>query len=161
MPTQSQGIMTQDNVSVGISKDSLKNMDLELSMLILEVRDLAKSIEFFRRLGLAIPDPPQGRPIVIHRMPSGVSLLLTTSFASVYDVDFKRPESGYQQLIEFYVGDNAEVERKWVELTSAGYHGRLAPMKTAGPFAAMVDDPDGNVILLTSDESAAPSSPVG
>jgi predicted lactoylglutathione lyase len=138
--------------------DRLTNVDIELSMLILEVRDLAKSIEFYRLVGLDIPDPPAGRPIVIHRMPSGVSLLLTTSFASVYDVDFKRPESGYQQLIEFYVGVDAEVESKWAELTGAGYHGRLAPTKTAGPFAAMVDDPDGNVVLLTSDESAAPSA---
>jgi predicted lactoylglutathione lyase len=132
-------------------------MNLELSMLILEVRDLAISIEFYRRLGLDIPDPPNGRSVVIHRMSSGVSLLLTTSFASVYDVEFRRPESGYQQLIEFYVGDDAEVERKWADLTAAGYHGRLAPTQTAGPFAAMVDDPDGNVILLTSDEAAAPS----
>jgi hypothetical protein len=27
-----------------------------------------------------------------------------------------------------------------------------------GPYAAMVDDPDGNVILLTSDEAASPDA---
>jgi hypothetical protein len=48
------------------------------------------------------------------------------------------------------------VEAKWQELTAAGYAGRLPPTRTAGPFAAMVDDPDGNVVLLTSDEAASP-----
>lgn len=44
----------------------------------------------------------------------------------------------------------------WTALTAAGYHGRMAPTQSAGPFAAMVDDPDGNVVLLTSDEAAQP-----
>ncbi|MHA7984783.1 VOC family protein [Rathayibacter sp. CAU 1779] len=131
-------------------------MELQLSMVLLEVRDLAASVRFYRALGLDLPDPPATRPIVIHRMPSGVSLLLTTDFASVYDPDFSRPSEGYQQLLEFYVGEDAVVESKWRELTEAGYHGRMAPTKTAGPFAAMIDDPDGNVVLLTSDEAASP-----
>lgn len=133
-------------------------MEIQLAMVILEVRDLDASIAFYRRLGLDIGDPTGDRPIVIHRMGSGVSLLLTTSFASVYDQGFQRPTSGYQQLLEFYVGEDALVDRAWHELTGAGYHGRLAPTQTAGPYAAMVDDPDGNVILLTSDENAAPTA---
>ena len=131
-------------------------MEIQLAMVVLEVRDLGSSIEFYRRLGLDIADPVGDRPIVIHRMGSGVSLLLTTSFASVYDAAFVRPAAGYQQLLEFYVGEDALVDAAWSDLTSAGYHGRLAPTQTAGPYAAMVDDPDGNVILLTSDENAAP-----
>ena len=127
-------------------------------MVVLEVRDLAASLAFYRRLGLEIPDPPAGRPLVIHRMPSGVSLLFTTGFAPAYDPAFARPESGYQQLLEFYVGEDSAVEQKWAELVDAGYHGRMAPAQTVGPFAAMVDDPDGNVILLTSDEAADPAA---
>jgi len=125
-------------------------------MVVLEVRDLDASLRFYRALGLDLPDPPADRPVVAHRMPSGVSLLLTTRFASVHDPAWSRPEGGYQQLLEFYVGEDAVVEAKWRELTAAGYHGRLAPTQTAGPFAAMVDDPDGNVVLLTSDEAASP-----
>lgn len=133
-------------------------MQLQLSMVILEVADLEASVRFYRDLGLDIADPPPGRPVVLHRMPSGVTLLLTTSFASVYDPNWKRPEGGYQQLLEFFVGDDAEVEALFMRLTDAGYHGRLAPLKTFGPFAAMVDDPDGNVVLLTSDAAAAPDA---
>ena len=60
----------------------------------------------------------------------------------------------YQQLLEFYVGEDAAVERLWAFLVGAGYHGRMPPTQTAGPYAAMVDDPDGNIALLTSDEAA-------
>jgi predicted lactoylglutathione lyase len=133
-------------------------MQIQLAMVVLEVRDLDASIAFYRRLGLDIPDQAGQRPIVVHRMPSGVSLLLTTSFASVYDPAFTRPAGGYQQLLEFYVGEDAVVDHVWADLTGTGYHGRMAPAKTAGPYAAMVDDPDGNVILLTSDEAAAPNT---
>lgn len=32
----------------------------------------------------------------------------------------------------------------------------MAPAQTAGPYAAMIDDPDGNVVLITSDAAAQP-----
>ncbi|MEW1955317.1 VOC family protein [Terrabacter sp. NPDC080008] len=129
-------------------------MEIQLSMLILEVRDLHRSVAFYRDLGLDVPDPQPGRPVVIHRMGSGVSLLLTTSFASTYDPTWTRPTAGYQQLLEFYVGDDASVDRLWTQLIADGHAGRMPPTRTTGPYAAMVDDPDGNVVLLTSDEAA-------
>jgi predicted lactoylglutathione lyase len=129
-------------------------MEIQLSMLILEVRDLAASIAFYRHVGVDLPDPAPGRPIVIHRMGSGVSLLLTTSFAATYDPAWTRPAGGYQQLLEFYVGEDAAVDRLWAELVAAGHPSRMPPTQTAGPYAAMVDDPDGNVVLLTSDQAA-------
>lgn len=49
---------------------------------------------------------------------------------------------------------DAVVDAMWAKLTAAGHHGRMAPRRTQGPYAAMVDDPDGNVVLLTSDEAA-------
>ena len=134
-------------------------MEIQLSMLILEVRDLAASMAFYRRLGLELPEPVPGRPVVIHRMGSGVSLLLTTSFASVYDRAWARPAAGYQQLLEFYVGEDAAVDERWSDLVAAGYSGRMPPTQTAGPYAAMVEDPDGNVVLLTSDEAARADRP--
>jgi predicted lactoylglutathione lyase len=129
-------------------------MEIQLSMLILEVRDLAASIAFYRNVGLDLPDPAPGRPIVIHRMGSGVSLLLTTSFAATYDPAWTRPAGGYQQLLEFYVGEDAAVDQHWADLVAAGHPSRMPPTQTAGPYAAMVDDPDGNVVLLTSDQAA-------
>lgn len=129
-------------------------MEIQLSMVVLEVQDLAESIMFYRRLGLDLPEPRSDRPVSIHRMSSGVSLVLTESFAANNDPTWTRPTGGYQQMMEFYVGNDAAVDECWRKLTAAGYHGRLAPLKTAGPYAAMVDDPDGNVMLLTSDTAA-------
>jgi len=129
-------------------------MEIQLSMLILEVRDLATSVAFYRDVGLDVPDPVPDRPVVIHRMGSGVSLLLTTSFAATYDPNWTRPTGGYQQLLEVYVGEKAAVDQRWTELVAAGHPSRMPPTQTFGPYAAMVDDPDGNVVLLTADQSA-------
>ncbi|WP_425460987.1 VOC family protein [Leekyejoonella antrihumi] len=52
-----------------------------------------------------------------------------------------------------HLGDDADVDAKYAQLTDAGYHGRMTPQRTNAPYAAMVDDPDGNVILLTSDNA--------
>ena len=129
-------------------------MEIQLSMVVLEVQDLAASIAFYRRLGLDLPEPRSDRPVSIHRMSSGVSLVLTESFAARNDSTWTRPTGGYQQMMEFYVGDDAAVDACWQDLIAVGYHGRMAPTKTTGPYAAMVDDPDGNVVLLTSDTAA-------
>ncbi|MBW9095349.1 hypothetical protein JNB62_16825 [Microbacterium jejuense] len=135
-------------------------MELQLSMVVLEVADLEASVRFYQRLGLDIPDvEPGGRPVVAHRMGSGVTLLITTAFASVYDPTWSRPSGGgYSQMLEFYVGEDAVVDSRWAELLDAGYVGRMPPTQTAGPYAAIVEDPDGNVVLLTSDEAASPEA---
>lgn len=129
-------------------------MEIQLSMVVLEVQDLGASIAFYRRLGLDLPEPRSDRPVSIHRMSSGVSLVLTESFAARNDPNWTRPTGGYQQMMEFYVGNDAAVDACWQNLTAAGYRGRMPPTKTAGPYASMVDDPDGNVVLLTSDKAA-------
>jgi predicted lactoylglutathione lyase len=135
-------------------------MEIQLSMVVLEVADLDASVAFYRCLGLDVPDPPtDGRPLVAHRMGSGVTLLLISGFASRYDPEWAPLPGRSAQLLEFYVGEDALVDRAWHDLVAAGYHGRMPPAQTAGPYAAMVDDPDGNVILLTSDEAASPGAP--
>ena len=133
-------------------------MELQLSMVVLEVADLDASVRFYRRLGLDIADPDTGRPVVAHRMGSGVTLLITTGFASRYDPTWAPPVGGYSQLLEFYVGDDAVVDSMWADLVDAGYRGRMPPTQTVGPYAAIVDDPDGNAILITSDEAASPDA---
>lgn len=136
-------------------------MSLTFAMLVLEVGDLRRFIEFYRLLGLDVPEPRPDRPVSICRLGAGAKLVVTESFAARYDPDWVRPEHGYQQLVEFYAGDDAAVDADWARLTGAGYHGRMSPTQTPGPYAAMVDDPDGNVILLTSDEAARPDETTG
>jgi len=135
-------------------------MEIQLSMVVLEVADLEASVRFYQRVGLDMPDPLEGRPVVAHRMGSGVTLLITTAFASRYDPTWERPTGGgYSQMLEFYVGEDAVVDSTYADLVGAGYRGRMEPTKTFGPYAAIVDDPDGNAVLLTSDEAASPERP--
>jgi predicted lactoylglutathione lyase len=131
-------------------------MEIQLSMLGVIVRDMPSALRFYRLLGLDIPESDDQSPFVIHRMGSGVSIFFDTVFATRYDPEHVLPAGvGYGSLFEFYLGDDAAVDAKFAELTAAGYHGRMTPKRTSGPYAAMVDDPDGHVVLLTSDNALA------
>jgi len=125
-------------------------MSVQLSMVGLMVRDMAASLTFYRRLGLAIPAAAEQKRFVLHRMESGVSIFWDTVFADTYDPTRGAPTGGYRVMLEFFLADEAAVDAKYHELTGYGYGGRRAPVQTTGPNAAMVDDPDGNVVLLTA-----------
>jgi catechol 2,3-dioxygenase-like lactoylglutathione lyase family enzyme len=130
-------------------------MTIQLSMLGVMVADMPSALRFYRLLGLDIPADADARRFVLHRMENGVSIFFDTVFAATYDPEFERPTgTGYGTLFEFFLGRDEDVDAKYAELTAAGYHGRMAPEQTSGPYAAMVDDPDGNVVLLTSDDPA-------
>lgn len=135
-------------------------MKVQLSMVGLMVTDMAKALAFYRELGLDIPVDEDKKPFVLFRMESGVSLFWDTVFADRIDPSRTASSGGYQSMLEFYLGENSAVDAMYDKLTAAGYHGRSAPHQTSGPYAAMVDDPDGNALLLTSDtgglDSASP-----
>jgi predicted lactoylglutathione lyase len=125
-------------------------MRLQFGMIVLYARDLSKSIEFYRLLGLDVPDPLPDRPVSIYRMDNGVTMILTVDdLALRFDAAWTRPEGGYQQVMEFFVDSDADVDAVWAKLNAAGYPGRTAPGRLIGPYATMVEDPDGNVVLIT------------
>ena len=129
-------------------------MEIQLSMVGMIVRDMPTALRFYRLLGLDIPSTEDAKPFVLHRMGSGVTIFFDTVFAARYDADHALPTgAGYGALFEFYLGDDAAVDAAYATLTAAGYHGRMPPEQTSGPYAAMVDDPDGHVVLLTSDDA--------
>ena len=129
-------------------------MEIQLSMIGVIVRDMPTSLRFYRQLGLDIPETDDAKQFVLHRMGSGVTIFFDTVFAARYDRAHRLPDrGGYGAMLEFYLGDDAAVDAKYSELTTLGYPGRMSPEQTSGPYAAMVDDPDGNVILLTSDNA--------
>jgi len=125
-------------------------MSIELSMVGLVVRNMPVSLEFYRRLGIEIPATADSERFVMHRMESGVTLFWDTVFAKNYDPTREEPAGGYRIMLEFFLADNSAVDAKYEELVGFGYHGRSAPVQTSGPYAAMVDDPDGNMILITA-----------
>jgi len=131
---------------------------VQVSMIGLMVEDMPRALAFYRLLGLDIPVEDDEKRFVMHRMESGVTLFWDRFFADEYDPS-RQPVTGenrnhYQSMLEFYLGHDEAVDAMYATLTGAGYHGRMAPAQTVGPYAAMVDDPDGNVLLLTSDQGS-------
>ncbi len=133
-------------------------MALELYMLGLIVQDMGKSLEFYRRLGLDIPEGSEQKTHVEIKMGSGLTFFLDSRPAR-WDADFvnsadpKPTEAdGYRTVFEFYLKTHTAVEAKYAELMMFGYQSQRAPYATTfGMCFAMVKDPDGNTLLLSGD----------
>ena len=54
-------------------------------------------------------------------------------------------------MLEFFVEGNAAVDQKFTELAGAGYTVQREPFTTTfGAYMCLVDDPDGNTVLVTA-----------
>jgi catechol 2,3-dioxygenase-like lactoylglutathione lyase family enzyme len=120
-------------------------MALDLYMVGLVARDINASLEFYRRLGLAIPDGSDGQPHVEVRMKGDLTFFLNApGRAGVWDSP--------RVMFEFYLKERTAVDTKYAELTGFGYQSYRAPFETPfGMYFAMIDDPDGNIVLLSAD----------
>ena len=131
-------------------------MSIQLAMVGIVVSDMAKSLEFYRRLGLDIPAGEEARRFVMHRMPSGVTLFFDTFFTAANDpARIPSPRGQYNIMLEFYAETRERVDALYESLTGYGYTSRHAPWKSDGPYAALIEDPDGNSILITAEDASA------
>jgi len=131
-------------------------MPIQLAMVGLVVRDMKRSLAFYRRLGLEIPLEEDEKRFVMHRMPSGVTIFFDTVFFPVEDPERRpAPRGSYNVSLEFYAGTREAVDGLYAELIGLGHTGRRAPWKSSGPYAALVEDPDGNPILITAEDASA------
>ncbi|MGW3494399.1 VOC family protein [Streptomyces sp. NPDC001020] len=115
--------------------------------------DLAASLAFYRRLGLAFPEGAEAQPHVEATLPGGLRLALDTeatvrSFHSGW-----RPSTGSGRVgLAFRCDSPAEVDDVYEDLVGAGYHGELKPWDAVwGMRYAVVHDPDGNSVDLFAD----------
>jgi predicted lactoylglutathione lyase len=120
-------------------------MALELYMVGIVAQDVEKSQEFYRRLGVAIPDDSAGQPHVEVKMTGGLSFFINAAGrAGISD--------GPRVVFEFYLKERSTVDAKHAELTGLGYQNYRAPFVTSfGMYFAMVNDPDGNIVLLSAE----------
>jgi predicted lactoylglutathione lyase len=124
---------------------------IRFGMMVLYVRDIPRSLEFYRLLGLDVPDPDRERPVSIFRA-DGFTLIITVdAVARRFDPAWSRPQGGYQQVMEFLVDDDAAVDDIWGRMTAAGHRGIASPGDLLGPYATMIEDPDGNGVLVSND----------
>ena len=123
------------------------------TMVVLLIEDLPRSLAFYRRLGVEFPPDADQRVDVQVPIGDNHQLVLSTTFVQV-DLDRRPPSGGSRVMLEFFVDGNDAVDAKYAELTEAGYQSRRAPFTTYfGAYMCLVDDPDGNTVLVTAGES--------
>lgn len=118
----------------------------------LVVTDVAASVEFYRRLGLDIPDETvwshDGRPHHVEvKANEGMTLGIdSVELTKSYDAAWNNGP-----MVIFSVNDRESVDQIYEDLTSAGYVSHMQPMDVFwGARYAIVDDPDGNHIGIMS-----------
>jgi catechol 2,3-dioxygenase-like lactoylglutathione lyase family enzyme len=100
----------------------------DLHMLNVVVRDMAASLDFYRRLGIAVPAP--GDPADAHvqlKMPGGFSLELDTpESARLWHAGWRADPASAKVVLGFVLPTRQAVDDRYAELTSAGYGGTAA-----------------------------------
>src|SRR5258708_37837182 len=96
------------------------NMALELYMLGLVVHDMGTSLEFYRRLGLAIPEGSEGKTHVEVKMGSGRTFFRDSrparwdpAYAEQDGAGRAEAAGGYRSALEFYLKTRATVHTKY------------------------------------------------
>jgi predicted lactoylglutathione lyase len=127
-------------------------MGLEIYMLGVIVGDMRRAVEFYRRLGLAIPDDAENKEHVRVRMGRMTFFLNTEARHATVDPTWSRGTGDYRIIVEFNLGTREAVDAKYAEMIGYGYRSHRPPFD-ATPAAlhfAMIDDPDGNTVLLSA-----------
>lgn len=120
------------------------------TMVVLLVEDLARSVDFYRRLGVVFPDDVESRRDVAVDLGGGHQLVPTTTFVrNIHDL--VPPTGDGRVMLEFFVDGEGAVDALHTELVEAGHRRRREPFRTDfGAYMGLVDDPDGNTVLITA-----------
>lgn len=116
----------------------------------LAVADMAKSLAFYRRLGVDIPAEADQEPHAEAALPGGVRLMFDTYETILsFDPDFTPGSGGSSGSLAFLCADPAEVDSTYAELIKAGHRSYKEPWDAFwGQRYAVVYDPDGNSVDL-------------
>jgi catechol 2,3-dioxygenase-like lactoylglutathione lyase family enzyme len=111
------------------------------------VSDMARSLAFYRRLGLDFPEGSENEGHVEAELPGGLRYMLDTEeVMRSFDPDWKRGE-GHGGAFRCETPEG--VDRVYAELLDAGATARKEPWDAFwGQRYAQLSDPDGTVIDL-------------
>ena len=114
------------------------------------VSDMARSVAFYRRLGLDFPEGSEQQPHVEAQLGGGVRYALDTEdVMRTFDPEWKRPSDGHLTGGAFQCESPEEVDRVYRELLGAGATPHKEPWDAFwGQRYAQLKDPDGTVIDL-------------
>ena len=116
------------------------------------VDDMARSLAFYRHLGLDLPADADQQPHVEAELPGGHRLLWdTVETIRSFDPDWQPAQDGHRIGLAFLLDSPAEVDSVYDKLSSLGYHGHKPPWDAVwGQRYSIVHDPDGNTVELFS-----------
>jgi catechol 2,3-dioxygenase-like lactoylglutathione lyase family enzyme len=105
--------------------------------------DMARSIRFYRTLGLDVPETPDEGHVDTF-LPNGVRFMLDSEeTVRSFQPEWKR-ENGNQVALAFECQSPAEVDQLYERVVAAGFHGEKPPWDAFwGQRYAQLHDPDG------------------
>jgi len=114
------------------------------------VSDMARSLAFYRGLGLEFPESAESQEHVEAELPGGMRYALDTEeVMRSFDPGWTRPTGGHAAGGAFRCESPAEVDRVYQELLEAGGSAHKEPWDAFwGMRYAQLKDPDGTVIDL-------------
>jgi catechol 2,3-dioxygenase-like lactoylglutathione lyase family enzyme len=121
----------------------------QLDLIGIVVDDMARSLAFYRRLGLDLPADADSQPHVDLALPGGMRLAWDTlETIRSFDPDYQ-PPTGSRIGLAFRLDNPDEVDATYKRLVAAGYHGHKEPWDAFwGQRYAVIHDPDGNGVDL-------------
>jgi len=114
------------------------------------VADMARSLAFYRQLGLDVPAEADGEPHVEVGLPGGLKLAFdTVETIQSFDASWAPPAGSPRMGLAFACDSPADVDKRYAELVAAGYEGHKQPWDAFwGMRYAVLHDPDGNGVDL-------------
>lgn len=122
------------------------------------VADMAASLDFYRRLGLDVPDSADGDPHVEVTLQTGGRIAWDThATIRSFDPSWAPPSDGPGITLAFACDSPADVDATFADLIAAGAGAHHEPWDAFwGQRYATVVDPDGNHVDLFA-ELASPT----
>jgi catechol 2,3-dioxygenase-like lactoylglutathione lyase family enzyme len=123
------------------------------------VDEMARSLAFYRLLGLDIPEGQENEPFVEVVTPNGYRLSWNSAaMVREIDPDWTPPEKGNRLGLAFKCDSPADVDAVYHRLMAAGYRGHKEPWDAFwGQRYATVLDPDGIGVDLFAPFDVGPS----
>lgn len=114
----------------------------------LTVEDMAAALDFYRRIGLPVPEGSDSAPHVELDLGNGIHLAFSNlEITKAYDPGWRTPAGPPRGALQFQLASRAAVDALYDELVAAGYAGHLEPVDAFwGNRYAEVDDADGNLV---------------
>jgi catechol 2,3-dioxygenase-like lactoylglutathione lyase family enzyme len=127
-----------------------RQMGATLAVVGVVVEDMARSLAFYRRLGLDVPAGADTEPHVEVALPGGLKLAFDTrETINSFDPSWVPSGGSPRTSLAFACDSPDEVDKLYGELVAAGAEGHLDPWDAFwGMRYAVLHDPDGNGVDL-------------